>query len=101
KQNELEANPGRRDVARSPELGIFLETYYAARKGELSEGTLELHELTGRYLVAFFGEGRRLDAIGRAEARAFKTALAEGRLTRVNKRASKKPPEPTTVDRHV
>jgi integrase len=102
KQNELDANPGRRDVSRGPELGTFLENYYAARKAELAAGTLELHQQTGRYLVEFFGEQRRLDSIGRAEARAFKTALAEGKLAHVNKRLRRTPMlEASTVDRHV
>jgi integrase len=101
KQNELDAKPGRRDVLHAPELGAFLEGYYAARTGELAEGTLELHRQTGRYLVAFFGEKRRLDTVAPAQARAFRTALGRGELARANKRDSKKPPEPTTVDRHV
>jgi len=101
KQNELEAQPGRRDVTRSPELGPFIDGYLTARKGELKPGTLELHEQTGRYLVGFFGEKRRLDTITRADARAFKTALGDGELAHVNKRRYKKPPAPTTVDRHI
>src|SRR4051794_8206637 len=101
KQNELEQQPGRRDVTRSPELSPFLDNYYAARKGELRAGTLELHQQTGRYLVGFFGEKRRLDSITRADARAFKTALASGDLARVNKRPHKKAPKPTSVDRHI
>jgi len=101
KQNELEAQPGRRDVTRCPELGTFLEGYYAARKGELKPGTMELHRQTGLYLIGHFGEKRRLDGITRADARAFKTALGEGKLAHVNKRVHKKPPESTTVDRHI
>ena len=101
KQNELEAQPGRRDVTRSPELGPFIDGYLASRKGELRPGTLELHQQTGRYLVGYFGEKRRIDAITRADARAFKTALGEGELAQVNKRPHKKPPEPSSVDRHI
>jgi integrase len=101
KQNELEAQPGRRDMTRSPELGPFLERYYASRKGELRPGTMELHQQTGCYLLGFFGERRRLDSITRADARAFKTALTNGDLARVNKRPRRKPPEPPSVDRHI
>jgi integrase len=101
KQNELEVQPGRRDVTRSPELGPFLEGYFAARKAELRPGTMELHQQTGRYLVGFFGRARRLDSITRADARAFKTALAAGDLDHVNKRKRKKPPQATTVDRFI
>src|ERR1051325_7668621 len=101
KENELRANPGRRDVSRSPELARFLEQYYADRRTELASGTLELHQLTGRYLLGFFGTHRRLDAIGRADARAFKTALADGRLAHVNKRIRNKNLAVTTVDQHI
>jgi hypothetical protein len=52
KEAELETNPGRRDVSRSPVLGEFLERYYADRKTELGPGTMELHRQTGRYLTA-------------------------------------------------
>ncbi len=45
------------------------------RKNNIAKGTLELHERTGRYLIAFFGEKRRLDTIQRTEARTFKTVL--------------------------
>src|SRR5436190_10547105 len=55
KESELETNPGRRDVSRSPELGPFVERYLATRKLELAPGTHELHEQTGRYLEGFFG----------------------------------------------
>ena len=75
KEIELRANPGRRDVSRSPLLGEFVKRYLDDRKNELAAGTLELHERTGRYLVAHFGENRRMDSISRVDARAFKTAL--------------------------
>jgi len=101
KENELQANPGRRNVSRSPEFARFLEQYYADRRTELSSGTLELHQLTGRYLVGFFGELRRLDAISRADARAFRTALADGELAHLNKRLRCKNLAVTTVDQHI
>lgn len=101
KENELESNPGRRDVSRSPELGSFLEQYYADRRTELASGTLELHQLTGRYLLAFFGKHRRLDAISRADARAFRTALGDGELAHVNKRIRNKNLSVATLDQHI
>jgi len=101
KEAELQESPGRRDVSRSPELGTFLQRYFADRKIELASGTLELHERTGRYLISFFGEHRRLETISRSEARAFKTALASGELAHVNKQRRRKNLEATTVDQHV
>src|SRR5882672_1405097 len=86
KQNELESQPGRRDVGRSPELKMFLDDYYAARMTELKKGTMELHQQTGRYLIGFFGPSRRIDSITKQHARAFKTALSSGELAHVNTR---------------
>ncbi len=101
KEIELETHPGRCDVRRSPELGEFLERYYADRKTELRPGTMELHQQTGRYLIGYFGERRRLDSITRAEARAFKTALASGELAHVNKRRKAGLMAATTVDQQI
>lgn len=104
KEAELIGNPGRRDVSRSPELGAFLDKYYADRRTELATGTLELHQQTGRYLIGYFGPLRRLDAISRADARAFRTALANGELSHINKRKRKKEAKQmavTTVDQHM
>ena len=78
KERELVAQPGRRDMSRSPELGPFLDGYLADRKGELRAGPLELHQQTARYLVGHFGEKQRLDGITRADARTFKTAIRAG-----------------------
>jgi len=101
KEIELETHPGRRDVRRSPELAEFLERYYADRKTELRPGTMELHQQTGRYLIGYFGERRRLDTIARVEARAFKTALARGELAHVNKRRKTGLMAATTVDQQI
>jgi len=47
---------------------------------------MELHQQTGKYLLAFFGEDRHVDTISRQDARAFKAALAAGELQHVNSR---------------
>lgn len=122
KELELQSNPGRRDVSRSPDLGEFVSRYLADRKVELAAGTYELHERTGRYLVAHFGDRRRLEAITRADARGFKTALSgesfaeqvkkkamqssEDSTGRPGKRKRKAPTGPNslaigTVDQHI
>lgn len=85
KQLEFANHPSRRSVKRAPYLEDYLDSYYQARQSELAPGTLELHKLTGRYLVGFFGKSQRIDKITRSMARAFKTALAAGKLARVNK----------------
>ena len=62
---------------------------------------MELHQQTGRYLIGYFGERRRLDSITRVEARAFKTALASGELAHVNKRRNTGVMAATTVDQQI
>ena len=89
KETELAKQPGRRNVSRVPLLGEYLNNYLKDRQSELAPGTLALHGQTIRYLKAFFGEGRRLDTIQRTDARAFRTALANGDLTHINKRQQK------------
>ncbi len=101
KETELETHPGRRDVSRSPVLAEFLDLYYADRRTELAPGTMELLRQTGRYLLGHFGEHRRIDSITRQEARAFKTALADGKLAHVNMRKRGGQMAATTVDQHV
>lgn len=86
KQSELDANPGRRNVSAAPRLGDFLEKYLEIRRYELQRGTLDLHRMTGRYLEEFFGRSRRLDAVTRLDARAFRASLASGDLARASRR---------------
>ena len=86
KVSELETNPGRRNVSRSKRLGGYLADYLKNRKTELRPGTFELHEISVRYLKAYFGETVPLEAIDRSQARAFKAALANGELAHINQR---------------
>ena len=79
----------------------YLEQYYRWRSTEIAAGTLELHRQTGRYLLGFFGEGRRLDAITKAQAEDFRNALAAGELAHVNKRTRGKPLAANSVNRHL
>lgn len=99
KEVELAKQPGRRSVSRCPLLGEHLSSYYESRKGDLAPRTMELHRQTGRYLLAFFGENRRLDAVQRTNARAFKTALTNGEPAYINQR--KHNMAASTVNRNV
>ncbi len=104
KELELGLNPGRNTPARAPLLESFTEVYVSARASELKPGTLELHEQTIRYLVGFLGAARRLDTISRQDARAFKTALANGQLAHVNEKKKRKKDKnltTATIDMHV
>jgi len=99
KQTELQSSPGRRNVTGAPTIKDYLEQYYANRRLELASGTLELHMQTGRYLKGFFGENTRLGNIQRADARAFKAALANGDLMFVN--TKKRNLVEATVNLHI
>ncbi len=99
KELELGMNPGRNIPARAPLLQAFVDDYLKSRKSEVKPGTLELHEQTTRYLLGFFGATRRLDAISRHDARAFKTALSAGELAHVNKK--QRTLTTVTVDLHI
>ncbi len=100
KEMELQGSPRKRTPSRTPTLADFTDAYLEARKGELATGSVELHEMTIRYLKAQFGDERRIDTITRFDARAFKTALAKGDLVRVNERKHG-PPSSATVALHI
>lgn len=97
KEDEINRHPGRRDISRDYTLEGFLGDYISSRTSELAPGTLELHKLTAKYLLEYFGKGRRIIQITKTEARAFKTALAKGELA--NRR--NKTPKPATVERSI
>lgn len=99
KQIELFEQPGRRNISRACILSEYLNSYFDSRKSELAEGTYRLHKYTERYLLAFFGEGRRIDQISRADARVFKTALTKGELKYINRK--KRDLTATTVDLYI
>jgi integrase len=99
KENELSEHPGRRNVKASYSLSTFCQQYLGARKSELTFGTLQLHEQTVKYLLAYFGSDKRIDQISRAGARAFKTTLAENCLKGVSKTG--RAMGTVTVDMHI
>jgi integrase len=63
----------------APSLGAFLDGYRQSRS-DLSQATLYLRTLTGRYLRQHFGADLRIDQITRAAASQWRTALCGGRL---------------------
>jgi hypothetical protein len=100
KQLEFESKPTLK-MSSGFTLGELLTQYVRHRRSELKEGTIELHEQTARYLKGYFGEGRRLKTITPADARLFKTELAEGKLVYLNNRQYKKAMSRDTVNRHM
>ncbi len=97
---ELTQHPSRRNVGKSMRLADYLQTYFKNRACELAPATVTMQRMTGRYLLEFFGKGRRLNQIPKIEARMFKAALSEGKLNHVSKRI-KKIVSASTVDIHI
>lgn len=77
---ELQLNPICGLPSRAFRLGDYLERYVASRT-DLRPRTLELHKLTKKYLLAYFGADVRIDKINRAMAFDWRVALAKGELT--------------------
>ena len=62
----------------APTLGDLLGAFLAARRGEVKPGTFAHLEDAADHLREHFGDGRRVDAIGPADADGFKAAFAAG-----------------------
>jgi integrase len=77
--NTLNLHP-RLQTEDMPTLANYLREYLESRS-DVKPTTRYLFDLTGRYLVQFFGEKTRIDAISRQAARAWRTALAQGLLS--------------------
>lgn len=80
-EEEIRVSRVKRDAVEVPALGEYLERYLRNREPEVGSGTMEAHRLTAKYLLEFFGGDRRLDSLGRTDARSFKTALASNDLS--------------------
>jgi len=81
-----------------PGQAMGLEHYckmFMANRTDLAESTRELYDQTIRYLIGHFGKGRKIDSITRADAKAWRTKLAKGKLVHVNKRKCGAPAEAT------
>lgn len=96
---EVNNNPGRRDAVTGLSLDNYFDRYLTARTSEVAPGTLYLHQLTIKYLLAYFGTDRKIERITRLEARDFKTALSAGKLKHINKRQQDM--KPSSVDLHI
>lgn len=99
KENDFDANPGRRSVKKIPTLKEHTNQYIKHRKHELAPGTVILHQETIMYLLGYFGETRNIETITKANARAFKTALLNGDLKDASEKG--RDMKATTVDKHL
>ena len=77
---ELQINPAHAGTGKAFRLGDYLERYKTSRT-DLRPRTLELHKLTVKYLLAYFGTDVRIDKINRMMASDWRVALAKGVLT--------------------
>lgn len=91
---ELQLSPALAGCGRVTRLGEYLERYLASRT-DLRPRTLELHELTAKYLLDYFSPDVRIDRITRPAATNWRTSLARGELTR------KHNPAEATVCQHI
>ena len=97
---ELQLNPGRGSAGRSPRLGQYLARYLASRT-DLAVGTYKLHDMTGRYLLEFFGSEVYIDRITRAAAADWRAALARGDLEDAKKTQHRKITSEASVCQNV
>ncbi len=77
---EIQINPGRAGTGKTLRLCDFLDRYLTSRT-DLRPRTLELHELTAKYLLAYFNPEMRINKITRASASDWRAALAKGKIT--------------------
>ena len=85
-------------------LNEWMVIYLAGRKNELQHGTYRLHDLTTRYLIEYFGDTIRIDAITNRDARKWREALMSGHLHAAKierKNVVHKNPSDETVASHV
>jgi len=92
KIREFEQQPGRRGRDRNVKLSDFIEHYFDVRETELADKSLELHRNAAGYLMEYFGKGKHLERISKANARAFQAAMTKNKVhvkgwrkTKINK----------------
>lgn len=97
---ELRLNPVR--GGKVPLLGDYLDRYLESRT-DLKPGTKKLHDMTSRYLKAYFGDHIRIDRINRAAAGDWRTALAQGAIksARLNEHSGRQLSSEATVCGHI
>ena len=76
---ELQLKPIGTGLGKTLHLGEYLKRYLASRT-DLRDGTMELHELTVRYLLSYFDPETHINKISRAAASDWRAALARGEL---------------------
>ena len=89
---KLKLNPALARKCKPLSLGDYLKRYLNHRT-DVKPTTLELHRLTGDYLLAFFPDDIKIDRMTRPMASDWRAALASGKLSLTYKR--KKMGEPS------
>ena len=83
-----------------PRLGDYLQRYLNSRT-DLKRSSLLLHDMTCRYLLAFFSPETRLDRISRAAASDWRTALTSRKLSHAKKAHERTIRSQATICQHV
>lgn len=76
---EFEEKPGRRNRQHYT-LEAFVKHYFYTRKHELRPKTVELQSRAAKYLLAYFGKGRSIEKVTRANVRVFQTAMISNEI---------------------
>jgi integrase len=77
---ELNLNPGMADTGQPIKLDDLIIRYLKSRT-DIRKTTLNLHELTGKYIKEFFGTEIYINRITRAMTSSWRTAMATGELS--------------------
>ena len=81
-------------------LALWIDRYIACRS-ELTEATRNIDKFCGRYLRAYFGDDKPLTELTRADAAAWRAALAAGTLHAQVNEIHTGPPSSPTIAKHV
>jgi len=99
---EFDTSPHRRHSTETVTLGAWCDEFIKTKRADgAREGTLTLYDIAKRFLVAFFGEGRRLNEISKQDARRFATAIRNNELNHVRTTKLSKPMSLITARKHL
>jgi integrase len=97
---DMQLNPGRRCAGKAPRLKEYVQRYLTSRT-DISDGTYKLHDMTCRYLLAFFKSDLYIDRVTRALAADWRGSLARGDLESAKKTHQRKITSEATVCQNV
>ena len=87
-ENEFSDNPGLRGARRGMTARQLVTWFTETQTHELAVRSVGVYKIACDYLLAYFGENRAVDMITRADAAAFKSALAGGKIRPFEKKTN-------------